>query len=259
VRPVMQRGRVRGGRSPPPRTERSFDRKKNKGKKPGMEWKIWFLVVICVVVITPPEGSVDRTREGLTDPSRPVLLYIIQLYLLKSAFTRRPPPDDVQKKGGRRRRKYREGCAEESTPGTRRYGPAVTRPLRGEIPDRRLVGHPRPPRETFPRRSTSPTDVPSDRPPGRIQTRKSVRLSGRIVPHGGTGRSSWGGGVRNVHEGATGLRSRSTAFRNGVPPVFPLVWTGSLVDGKFWLVRDTLMETLGPPKGYQTINTIRMV
>jgi hypothetical protein len=27
---------------------------------------------------------------------------------------------------------------------------------------------------------------------------------------------------------------------------FPLVWTGSLLDGKFWVVRDTLMETLGP-------------
>jgi hypothetical protein len=27
-------------------------------------------------------------------------------------------------------------------------------------------------------------------------------------------------------------------------PEFPLVWTGSLVDGKFWVVRDTLMETL---------------
>jgi hypothetical protein len=27
-------------------------------------------------------------------------------------------------------------------------------------------------------------------------------------------------------------------------PEFPLLWTGSLVDEKFWVVRDTLMETL---------------
>jgi hypothetical protein len=31
----------------------------------------------------------------------------------------------------------------------------------------------------------------------------------------------------------------------GVQAEFPLVWTGSLVDGKIWVVRDTLMETLG--------------
>jgi hypothetical protein len=37
------------------------------------------------------------------------------------------------------------------------------------------------------------------------------------------------------------------AFTMPPSPEFPLVWTGSLVDGKFWVVRDTLMETLPLP------------